>query len=101
LATLQVVEMLKRFKASANPRENLIFNCMIHNLFDEYRFFPKYPDKELHITAVRDGALLLVQINARPPLPLPLSYLLFSPCFWSMVPVWMASTGASRVHAPA
>jgi CCR4-NOT transcription complex subunit 1 len=28
---------------------------MIHNLFDEYRFFPKYPDKELKITAVLFG----------------------------------------------
>jgi CCR4-NOT transcription complex subunit 1 len=34
-----VVEMLKRFKTSGNIRENEIFACMVHNLFDEYRFF--------------------------------------------------------------
>eukprot|EP00957_Ditylum_brightwellii_P009568 721466-Ditylum_brightwellii.AAC.1 len=43
--------MLKRFKISGNARENDIFACMIHNLFDEYRFFSKYPEKELRITA--------------------------------------------------
>jgi hypothetical protein len=35
----EVVEMLKRFKTSGNIRENEIFACMVHNLFDEYRFF--------------------------------------------------------------
>ena len=23
----------------------LMLGCMVHNLFDEYRFFPKYPEK--------------------------------------------------------
>ena len=41
----QVVVMLKKFKSSANQREQEVFACMIHNLFDEYRFFPRYPDK--------------------------------------------------------
>lgn len=41
----EVVAMLKAFKASPNPREQEVFACMIHNLFDEYRFFPRYPDK--------------------------------------------------------
>ena len=39
----EVVQMLQGFKTSAKPREQEIFACMIHNLFDEYRFFPKYP----------------------------------------------------------
>jgi CCR4-NOT transcription complex subunit 1 len=38
-----IIDMLKRFKTSGNSRENDIFACMIHNLFDEYRFFSKYP----------------------------------------------------------
>lgn len=28
---------------------------MIHNLFDEYRFFSKYPEKELRITGILFG----------------------------------------------
>ena len=29
--------MLDRFKSSSNQREVDVFNCTIHNLFDEYR----------------------------------------------------------------
>lgn len=35
---------------------------MIHNLFDEFRFFPKYPDKELQVTAHLFGALIHEQL---------------------------------------
>ena len=35
---------------------------MVHNLFDEYRFFPKYPEKELRITAVLFGRLIAHQL---------------------------------------
>ena len=45
-----LVEVLRGFKASTVGREQEVFACMVHNLFDEYRFFPKYPDKELHTT---------------------------------------------------
>jgi CCR4-NOT transcription complex subunit 1 len=31
---------------------------MIHNLFDEYRFFPKYPEKELQVTACLFGGII-------------------------------------------
>ncbi len=40
-----VVAMLKEFRASSVSRDQEVFACMIHNLFDEYRFFPRYPDK--------------------------------------------------------
>lgn len=36
-------------------REQEIFACMIQSLFDEYRFFPRYPERELKITAVLFG----------------------------------------------
>jgi CCR4-NOT transcription complex subunit 1 len=31
---------------------------MIHNLLDEYRFFHKYPEKELKITAQLFGSII-------------------------------------------
>lgn len=43
-------QVLKGFKNSTLGREQEVFACMVHNLFDEYRFFPKYPDKELATT---------------------------------------------------
>ena len=36
-----VIQMLKGFKLSQSQREQEVFACMIHNLFDEYRFFPR------------------------------------------------------------
>ncbi|KAI7885612.1 Not1-domain-containing protein [Lichtheimia hyalospora FSU 10163] len=53
-----MIERLKMFSQSKNPREQDVFACMIHNLFDEYHFFPKYPDKELSITSVFFGLLV-------------------------------------------
>lgn len=41
-----------------DQREVDIYSCIIHNLFDEYRFFPKYPEKELQITACLFGGII-------------------------------------------
>lgn len=57
-----VIQMLKLYKSSTEQREQEVFACMVHNLFDEYRFFPKYPDKELNITAVLFGQLIHHQL---------------------------------------
>lgn len=38
----------------------MIFNCMIANLFEEYKFFPKYPDKQLKLAAVLFGACCII-----------------------------------------
>ncbi|KAJ8907855.1 hypothetical protein NDN08_007959 [Rhodosorus marinus] len=58
----EAVRLLLRFKASHNPREVEIFNCMIHNLLDEYRFFPQYPLPELQTTGKLFGALVRHQV---------------------------------------
>jgi CCR4-NOT transcription complex subunit 1 len=49
---------------------------MIHNLFDEYRFFPKYPDKELQITGILFGSLIQHQLVSFLPLGVALRYVL-------------------------
>ncbi|XP_024942332.1 CCR4-NOT transcription complex subunit 1 isoform X6 [Cephus cinctus] len=54
----EVLDMLKKFQDSGNKREREVFNCMLRNLFEEYRFFPQYPDKELHITAQLFGGII-------------------------------------------
>ena len=60
----QTVSMLTTFRSSQNARERDVFGCMVHNLFDEYRFFPKYPEKELRVTAVLFGRLIDHQLVA-------------------------------------
>lgn len=54
----KVIAMLERLKQSDNPRDQDLFACMIHSLFDEYRFFPQYPVKALATTAVLFGSLV-------------------------------------------
>jgi CCR4-NOT transcription complex subunit 1 len=71
-----VIELLKRFKSSSNSREQDIFRCMIHNLFDEYRFFNKYPEKELQITGRLFGNLIQHQLVSSITLGIALRYVL-------------------------
>ena len=35
-----------------------VFSVMMRNLFEEYRFFPQYPDRELRITAELFGGII-------------------------------------------
>lgn len=68
--------MLQRFKDSNIKREREVFNCMLRNLFEEYRFFPQYPDKELHITACLFGGIIEKGLVTYMALGLALRYVL-------------------------
>uniref|UniRef100_A0A0K8TC24 CCR4-NOT transcription complex subunit 1 n=1 Tax=Lygus hesperus TaxID=30085 RepID=A0A0K8TC24_LYGHE len=54
----EVLDMLKKFMESPKQRERDVFYCMLRNLFEEYKFFPQYPDKELFITAQLFGGII-------------------------------------------
>eukprot|EP01018_Ginkgo_biloba_P022479 Gb_12251 [translate_table: standard] len=71
-----VVQMLARFKESSEKREQEIFACMIQSLFDEYRFFPRYPERELKITAILFGSLIKHQLVSSLTLGIALRYVL-------------------------
>lgn len=47
-------------------REQAIFECMIGNLFEEYKFLSKYPERQLKIAAVLFGGFLRVNISICP-----------------------------------
>lgn len=67
LSIEEVLDMLKKFKDSTVKREREVFSCMLRNLFEEYKFFPQYPDRELHVTALLFGGIIdqgLVQYMA-------------------------------------
>ena len=70
------VQMLKQLKTSSEQRDQEIFRCMIHNLFDEYRFFNKYQDKELLLTAQLFGMLIQFQLVSSITLGIALRYVL-------------------------
>eukprot|EP01119_Soliformovum_irregulare_P023182 TRINITY_DN8072_c0_g1_i1.p1 TRINITY_DN8072_c0_g1~~TRINITY_DN8072_c0_g1_i1.p1 ORF type:complete len:2236 (-),score=833.72 TRINITY_DN8072_c0_g1_i1:325-7032(-) len=73
-----IITILKDFKNSSDQREQDIYGCMIHNLFDEYRFFPKYPEKYLQITGILFGSLIQHQLVSYLPLGVALRYVLDS-----------------------
>ncbi|XP_077245049.1 uncharacterized protein LOC143885003 isoform X2 [Tasmannia lanceolata] len=62
LAVDAMVQKLTHFKESSERREQSIFECMIANLFEEYRHFPKYPERQLIIAAVFFGSLIKHQL---------------------------------------
>ena len=47
-----------KFKNSSEAEEKDIFACMIQNLFDELKFFHRYPEKELLTTAELFGQII-------------------------------------------
>lgn len=49
---------------------------MVHNLFDEYQFFSKYPEKELRITGILFGQLIQHQLVSYVSLGIALRYVL-------------------------
>ncbi|XP_061369489.1 uncharacterized protein LOC133312337 [Gastrolobium bilobum] len=71
-----MVQMLARFKESSVKREKLIFECMIANLFEECRFFPKYPERQLKIAAVLFGSVIKHQLVTHVSLGIALRYVL-------------------------
>lgn len=58
LSVDRAVSMLSALRSSDSSRDRKVFACMVHTLFDEYRFFRKYPVKELRITGHLFGALV-------------------------------------------
>lgn len=72
-----VINMLQRFKASKSPRDHELFSCMLHFLFDEYRFFQSdYPTRELALTAYLFGSLIRHQLIDYIPLGIAIRYIL-------------------------
>eukprot|EP00605_Chrysophyceae_sp_TOSAG23-4_P000374 GSChrysophyteH1.ASY1.ANO1.424.1 assembled CDS len=70
------IQLLKQLKSSTEQRDQEVFRCMIHNLFDEYRFFQKYRDKELNTTAELFGMLIQNQLVSSITLGISLRYVL-------------------------
>ncbi|GLT52502.1 hypothetical protein SLA2020_258400 [Shorea laevis] len=62
LTTDGMVQRLARFKKSSVKREQLIFERMIANLFEDYKFFAKYPERQLKIAAVLFGSVIKHQL---------------------------------------
>ncbi len=49
---------MQRFRVSELKKEQEIYACMLHSLFDEYRFLHKYPNLYLEKIAKLFGAII-------------------------------------------
>lgn len=58
MCELQLESQIRMYVKSVRFFLQEVFNCMLRNLFEEYKFFPQYPDKELHITAQLFGGII-------------------------------------------
>ncbi|KAI5304312.1 hypothetical protein KEM56_006638, partial [Ascosphaera pollenicola] len=58
LSLRQVLEIMRRYKASRDPHEQDLFTCMVHGLIDEYNCYPEYPIEALSKAAVLFGGLI-------------------------------------------
>ncbi|EJD02104.1 Not1-domain-containing protein [Fomitiporia mediterranea MF3/22] len=75
----QVIIMLQRTKESTNTRDHEIFSCMLHFLFDEYKFFQTfYPPRELAMTGYLFGSIIQQQLVDYIPLGIAIRYVIDS-----------------------
>ncbi|KAG6833483.1 hypothetical protein H0H87_006055 [Tephrocybe sp. NHM501043] len=73
----EVIAMLQRHKESVNPRDHEIFSCMLHFLFDEYKFFQSYyPARELAMTGYLFGSLIQHSLIDNIPLGIAFRYII-------------------------
>lgn len=73
----EVISLLKRHKLSTNAKDHEIFSCMLHFLFDEYKFFQSYyPPRELAMTGYLFGSLIQFQLVDQIPLGIAIRYVL-------------------------
>jgi AAA+ ATPase superfamily predicted ATPase len=55
---LELIDTMQRFRTSDIKMEQEIYACMLHSLFDEYRFLHKYPTQYLEKIAKLFGAII-------------------------------------------
>lgn len=71
----EVITLLQRSKASTDSRDHDIFSCMLHFLFDEYKFFQSYyPARELAVTAYLFGSIIYHELVDFVPLGIAIRY---------------------------
>lgn len=71
-----LLTVLEAAKASENARDHEIFAGVLHTVFDEFKFYPEYPPRELKITAQLFGSLIQHQLVENVPLGIAIRYVL-------------------------
>ncbi|XP_065914765.1 CCR4-NOT transcription complex subunit 1-like isoform X2 [Dysidea avara] len=54
----KLLEILKQFRSSTIQKEKELFTSMVRRMFEEYKYFPGFPEKELRITGQLFGGII-------------------------------------------
>jgi CCR4-NOT transcription complex subunit 1 len=73
-----LLTVLEAAKPSDNARDHEIFAGVLHTVFDEYKFYPEYPPRELKITAHLFGSIIQHRLVENVPLGIAIRYVLSS-----------------------
>nr|XP_043622986.1 CCR4-NOT transcription complex subunit 1-like [Erigeron canadensis] len=71
-----MIQTMTGLRQSSNQRERSIFECMIANYFEEYKFFNRYPDRQLRLAALLLGSLIKNHLLTHLPLGIALRQVL-------------------------
>jgi CCR4-NOT transcription complex subunit 1 len=71
-----VIEVFQRLKKSESRQERQLFACMLHTLFDEYKFVQTYPPRELAMTGLLFGSIIQYHLVEGTPLHVAVRYVL-------------------------
>lgn len=55
----EAIEIIRKFKHSNDAQEREVYACMITGLLDEGRFHKLYPPKELYLTGIIFGQIII------------------------------------------
>jgi CCR4-NOT transcription complex subunit 1 len=72
----QALDMLRESKSATSLHDKEIFACMLHSLFDEYKFFHQYPARELAMTGYMFGSIIQLRLLENVPLGIAIRYVL-------------------------
>ncbi|KAI3834653.1 hypothetical protein MKX03_005993, partial [Papaver bracteatum] len=68
-----LVQQLTRYKDSPEKREQSIYDSIISKFFEEYKYFPTYPERKLRVAAIVFGSLIKHQLVTHRTLDIALS----------------------------
>jgi CCR4-NOT transcription complex subunit 1 len=71
-----VIEVFQRLKKSDSRQDRQLFACMLHTLFDEYKFVQTYPPRELAMTGLLFGSIIQYHLVESTPLHVAVRYVL-------------------------
>lgn len=71
-----VIEVFQRLKKSEARQDRQLFACMLHTLFDEYKFVQTYPPRELAMTGLLFGSIIQYHLVEGTPLHVAVRYVL-------------------------